>query len=775
MATEAAGRDGRAGPVDRVGRLITRAQQLLAAGVLVFAASTVLRAHAGHQELLDAWLYSSLTLSAGALVLLRGLRGPGERSLWLLMGVGLTLSALGDVVFSWLGGDQAPFPSVADVLYLALYPCSLAALALLLRARLRDLPSGVWLDGVIAALAVGAVSSAVAFGPISDGDTGDALAVAVGLAYPLGDLLLLGVAVAVLAMLGLQTDRRLVLLSLAFVLLSVADTYYLLQVVDGTYLEGRWPDALWPTGHALAAWAAWRPQQQVASRLRDGATVLVAPLAGTAAAAVVLVVGTARTLPGLAVVLATLTLLAVAVRLVLSFREVSSLADSRRQAHTDELTGLPNRRALLAELEHLPGGTAGAAAAMLLVDLDRFKEVNDSLGHHTGDELLRQVAGRLSGQARPGDLLARLGGDEFAVLLTPGSDEATAVAVADRLVRALDAPFALQDVSLHLGASVGVGLFPAHTDDPLLLLQRADVAMYAAKRARGHVALYRAEDDPPSKARLQTIEALRAALDNGELACHYQPQVRVDTGVVGGVEALVRWQHPTRGLLAPAAFLPLAEQAGLMRPLTLAVLDMALGQAARWRAGGTSLTVAVNLSVTSLIDADLPGDVGRLLNTHDLPASALVLEITENVLMADSERSAATVAALHQLGVGLSIDDYGTGYSSLAYLQDLAVDELKLDRVFTARLASDPRSAAIVRSTIELAHSLGLQLVAEGVEDAATLELLQRYGADVTQGYHHSPPLPPDLLLDWLHEHAVPFTPRREHALRVVSTAADAS
>jgi len=471
-------------------------------------------------------------------------------------------------------------------------------------------------------------------------------------------------------------------------------------------------------------------------------------------------------LPRLAVLLAAACLIVVAARLAVSFREVTALADSHQHAVTDELTGLANRRALLAALKTIPAPTPNAGSddvpagpGLLLVDLDRFKEINDSLGHHIGDELLRQVATRLAHAVRPQDLLARLGGDEFAVLLASGTEQAAARAVAERLVDALAAPFPLDDVTLHIEASVGIALCPLHCPDPGLLLQRADVAMYTAKHARGHVAVYAAAEDPHSRARIQTVEELRGALSRGELTCHYQPKVHSHDGAVRSVEALVRWEHPTRGLLTPDQFLPLAEQTGLMRPLTLAVLEFALAQTRQWRAVGHDLTVAVNLSVTNLLDVDLPLDVGRLLNRHDLPASALTLEITESVLMADSVRAKTVVTALHKLGIGLSIDDYGTGYSSLAYLHDLEVDELKLDKVFISRLATDPRSAAIVRSTVELAHSLGLRIVAEGVEDAATLSTLTRYGCDITQGYHHSRPLPADQLTQWLTNRPVPTTP----------------
>ncbi len=740
-------------------------QRLLLAGAVVFTGSTLLRPEPGWSVVFDGFVYGGCALLVALLVAGRAWSVRAERGTWAALAVGVVANAAGEVVYSTLvAGPTETFPSIADPLYLMIFPCAYVALVLLLRTRVRGLPAAVWVDGVAAGLALAALFGAVtseSFG----GTTleGSALAVAAGLAYPLGDVLLLSVVTAALVVLGRRADRRWLLLAGGIALFAVADTTLLVQIARGSYVEGTPLDAMWIAAGVLYARAAWRPTRQITDRHPGRGGVLAPPLVCTVVAVGVLLAGYDAALPRVAVLLAALTLVAVAVRLVLTFREVSDLADSRRQALTDDLTGLPNRRALQAALEPAPPGRRGSAdagagppAGLLRLDLDRFKEINDSLGHHVGDELLRQVAGRLAARTRPGDLLARLGGDEFAVLLAAGTTAGAADDVAHRLVRQVAETFALDDVTLHVEASVGVALHPEHCDDPALLLQRADVAMYRAKKARDRVARYRVEDDPHSRARLQTLEALRDALARGELVCHFQPKVTVADGATRSVEALVRWQHPTRGLLAPDTFLPLAEQTGLMRPLTLAVLDQTLRRLRAWRAQGRDLTVAVNLSVTNLLDTDLPGDVDRLLRTHDVPAAALVLEITESVLMADSRRAGSVVAALRGLGVGLSIDDYGTGYSSLSYLQDLPVDELKLDRTFVARCTADPRSAAIVRSTVDLAHSLGLRLVAEGVEDTATLERLRAYGCDVAQGFLHSRPLPADELERWLDTHRAP-------------------
>jgi predicted signal transduction protein with EAL and GGDEF domain len=366
-----------------------------------------------------------------------------------------------------------------------------------------------------------------------------------------------------------------------------------------------------------------------------------------------------------------------------------------------------------------------------------------------GDQLLRQIGPRLASQLRHDDLLVRLGGDEFAVLLAD-TDPANATGVAQGLLDALEEPFDLDGVALHVDASIGLALCPDHADTPIALLQRADVAMYQAKAGHHGWQAYALVGQHQARDRLQTIEDLRAALAGDELVVHYQPKIDPRGRQVVGVEALVRWAHPTHGLLYPDTFLPLAEQTGLMRQLTLIVLQTALRQGQAWRHAGLDLPVAVNLSVANLLDAHLARQVGDLLASLRLPARALELELTEDTLMADPVRSKQVLGELRALGLRLAVDDYGTGYSSLAYLQELAIDELKLDKSFTLRMTQDAGAAAIVRTTVDLAHSLGLTMVAEGVESEAALVELARLGCDVAQGYHISKPLPAEQLTGWL-------------------------
>jgi diguanylate cyclase (GGDEF)-like protein len=419
------------------------------------------------------------------------------------------------------------------------------------------------------------------------------------------------------------------------------------------------------------------------------------------------------------------------------------------EAHHDPLTGLANRRRLIEQLESTVYGAEGRDCAVLMLDLDRFKEINDSFGHSVGDDLLCLVGPRLEQALDPGDLLARMGGDEFAVLLPDaGADRARDVAVA--IGAALRDEFVLDGMPLHVDASIGIALCPDHGRDRSLLLARADTAMYVAKRGRLGFEIWAPDGTPATRDRLQTLEQLRTALDNDQLDVHYQPKLDLTSGAVIGVEALVRWNHPERGLLYPDVFLPLAEQAGLMRRLALRVLERSLRDLQTWRSRGLELSMAVNLSVSNLQDVALPDQVGMLLDSCGVPARALTLEITEDVLMADAARSQQVMAALRRLGVRLSIDDYGTGYSSLSYLRALPVDELKLDRSFVSHLTSDERAAAIVRSTLQLSLDLGMSMVVEGVEDAATLESLRAWGCAVAQGYHIGRPMPADKFLAWL-------------------------
>jgi diguanylate cyclase (GGDEF)-like protein len=412
----------------------------------------------------------------------------------------------------------------------------------------------------------------------------------------------------------------------------------------------------------------------------------------------------------------------------------------RQQALQDALTGLPNRTLLHARAERVLRGDE--PAAMLLIDLDRFKEVNDTLGHDYGDALLVEVAERLGGVLRRDDTLARLGGDEFAVLVAGTPDRAAVAEVAGRLQDVLRRPFALRGVAVELEASIGVAHYPEHGSTAGELLQRADVAMYDAKRGRHGVATYASERDPYSADRLGLLAELRRAIERDELLLHYQPKVSLHSGELTGVEALVRWLHPSRGLLGPDEFVPLAERTGAVADLTRWVVDRALAQQRAWREQGVDLPVAVNLAAANIVDVTLPDAVARLLERHGVPGDRLECEISEHTVMADPVRASDVLGGLRALGVRLSLDDFGTGHSSLAYLKRLPLDEVKIDRAFVAGMADDENDAVIVRSTIDLARNLGLEVVAEGVENAETMHTLAELRCDIAQGYFISRPLP---------------------------------
>ncbi len=431
-------------------------------------------------------------------------------------------------------------------------------------------------------------------------------------------------------------------------------------------------------------------------------------------------------------------------------------SESEYLALHDPVTELPNRVLFhdrVAQAIAL-ADRRGATAAVLLMDLDRFKEVNDTLGHHNGDLLLALVASRLREALRGSDTVARLGGDEFAILVPEVAGPEGAREVARKTAEAVSRRFEIGEIGLEVEASIGISLYPHHGHEPELLLQRADVAMYEAKRAhRGH-ALYSSERDGYSLERLELIADLREAIGAGELVVHFQPKASLRTGAVVGVEALVRWAHPRRGLLYPDEFIPSAESTGLIRPLTMYVLETALAQTRAWRDAGLELSIAVNLSTRNLLDLELPDWVSELLEKTGVAAASLELEITESMIMSDPSRAKAVLGRLHAMGIGLAIDDFGTGYSSLQWLTDLPVTIIKIDKSFILTMGKCERDSTIVKSTVQLGRNLGLNVVAEGVESEQTWRELSALGCHQAQGFYLSRPTTPELLTAWLHEHA---------------------
>jgi len=417
------------------------------------------------------------------------------------------------------------------------------------------------------------------------------------------------------------------------------------------------------------------------------------------------------------------------------------------QALHDSLTDLPNRLMIREELDRTIGH--GTTASLLLLDIDNFKEINDSFGHQLGDILLRQVGPRLRERLEVANMIARLGGDEFAILL-PDANAVSASQVARGLLQALEGPFLSEDHALEITASIGIATYPDHGGSAEMLFQRAEVAMYVAKRSGGAYAVYRPEDDPYDARRLGLRADLRRAIERREIVLYYQPQAALATGEVIGVEALARWHHPERGWVPPAEFIPVAEHMGLIKPLTAQVVELAVKQSLEWQDAGIAIPIAVNVSMRNLLDARFPEVLEDVMGSSGIAPDRLKLEITESAVMAEPARVLETMNRLRAEGLRFAIDDFGTGYSSLTYLQRLPVEEIKIDRAFVGQLVTDPGSAAIVRATIELGGSLGLDVVAEGVEDAATWQMLNRLGCATAQGYFLSRPMPAAEFAGWM-------------------------
>ena len=758
----------RAETLDRHARL--RVTMLCALPVACIVALVAMRIGGAGDTSLDtvaerAALLAGMLSAAGA-ILLRGLHGGEARSAWIVLGAGATSYALGFVASVLLvRGGGAP-GWLDDLLWLGFYLAAYVGVGLLIRAHVWRFPRSVWLDGLIVALAAGAACGAFLLPAFMRDVEREPSAVVVGqFGYPFADAVLL-----LMVLMSVGSARRLLsrtsaMVALAFSFLLIGDALYVAELRTGTIaseLSDVDLNVLWLAGMASLALAAWQESKNVARQTlpRTGG-VLGVPTLFLLVAVVVLVYDHHERVNTAALYIAAGAVVAAALRTALSFRELRSLSSSRRQALTDDLTGLPNRRALYAGLEAAlrgdvprrrredPPAPSPSGTALLVVDLDRFKELNDTLGHAAGDILLRQVGGRLRPVLGPDCLLARLGGDEFAIMLGHVRTAEEALQAGRRVRTALVDPFPVGDLRVHVDASIGAALAPPGGDADALM-RRADVAMYRAKSERTGLELYAQQLDRNTPGRLRLGGELREAVGTDQIVLHFQPQADPRTGRVGTVEALVRWAHPQRGLLPPGAFLPLAVHGGIIGPLTEQVLELALREVAVWRAHGHLNSVAVNLAAPNVVDAAFPDKLDGLLAGLSVPADALTLEVTEDIVMADPPRAIAVLERLRDRGIRLSLDDFGTGHSSLTKLKRLPVAELKIDRSFVMSLPGDRADEAIVRSTISMAHDLGISVVAEGVENGGAWEMLARFGAGAIQGFYLARPMPADALGRWL-------------------------
>ncbi len=746
--SELATEEGAVSHQARLGRRAIVAFYASAGVLLAVYGFSLLWRHPGQiWPFIDNWIIDGVEIAAALACLARGFSRRPDRLPALTLGAGLLAWSMGDVLWTLLGDPSNP--SIADAFYLAFYPLAYLALMFFVRSHVGHVQPSAWLDGAIAGLGAAAVCAAFALDTILNAIGGSSTTMLVNASYPAGDLVLLALAVGALVIVPRRSPRLLAFAG-GCALMALGDTIYLFQSSSNDYAVGTLLDLTWPLAMFAMSLSVWLPGGEATrGKQAERTHRFLVPGMAVVAGLLILVVGNLGHVSNVAIVLASVVLCLAALRLAMSLHELRKLTESRqREAVSDQLTGLGNRRRLLDELDEAfarPGSRRSGEQmfALLLMDLDHFKEINDSFGHPTGDALLRKIGPLLRDAVRPDDLVTRLGGDEFAILL-PGADVRVATAVAGRITESLSSAIAVDEASLHVAASIGIALAPDDATTPAELLRCADVAMYRAKSAHADFDTYEVTLDDGID-RLLLVEELRDAMAEGGLTLHYQPEIDLHTGEVVAVEALIRWPHPRLGLIPPDHFLSLAEEAGLIRRITEWVLVEAVAACANWWRAGHQAAVAVNILATDLLDASLPDQVEALLARAGLPPQALILEITEAMVMADLMRARRVIEGLSDLGVVVSIDDFGTGFSSLAYLSDLAVGELKLDRMFTGRLHAGvltTRDEAIVHSVIDLGHALGLRVVAEGIERRELVGFLAELGCDRGQGFGIQAPRP---------------------------------
>jgi len=696
----------------------------------------------------DTVLGNLAFVAAVALLVRRAAAEPATRFWTLPLATGTTVYLVGNVAYMVADArDVERFPSVADAAYLLTYPLLVAGLLMALRHNLRGARLIVALDGISGMLAGAAVTTLVV-APLVSKVWDGSLTAATTLAYPVCAVVALAATLGAVGLVGLGKGRSFLAWAVGMLVFGAGDILYAYRLAFESYQAGTWLDALWPLGLVLVAVGAVGVRPGGTRHLPGARSLVVVAVASTSTVAVLAAAPPWQQNP-LPTVLALLTLTTCAVRLVLAFLQLRELAAVRELALTDELTGAANRRALYAALDKVFGedeepGHAPPSFALALIDLDHFKEVNDSFGHAVGDELLKAVVRRFADALealQTPHLLARLGGDEFAVFLPDAGGYNAAMACGSALQESLIEPIALDDVVLHAQASIGVATAPQHAHNRGDMLFAADAAMYASKTSGEPVCYHSPAAVGDRRQRLFVAEDLYSALERRELTVEYQP-IRTPDGALVAAEALVRWDHPTRGRLGPGEFLDAAERYKLTPAIAERVLDVTLTDLARWRMVGSELTASVNVSASDLRDEGLVKIVASALLKHDVPPEALTIEITETAMMRNPELAQAVMHALADLGVRLAVDDYGTGYSSLEYLLKLPINEIKLDRAFCANIVTELRATAIVRSTVDLTHALGLRMVAEGVEDAGTLFILNELGCDLVQGWHLGRPMP---------------------------------
>ncbi|HEY2044675.1 MAG TPA: EAL domain-containing protein [Jatrophihabitans sp.] len=603
-----------------------------------------------------------------------------------------------------------------------------------------------WLEAAVVCGGCALLAGSVLLTPVASRYGAAGLPMLVAMLYPVADLILALLVLGQVAMRMRSRDWPVARLFLGFVLLAVADASFVSNVTTGSHGSTRVVELFWGAGFALIVGAACRTRPDAPMTAPRGLPAAVLTGAATVAIVVLAVHPSGRLGPYLAVA-AVVTLLAAGGRLVLALREANGAAEAFALARTDDLTMLPNRRAVMARLdEHI---AHDRPLGLMIMDLDGFKDINDTLGHVAGDAVLKLAARRMREALPPTAMIARLGGDEFAVVVSD-DDEISLLEIAGLVLKALGEPNQVDGLELVVTASLGIAVREGTDRTSSSLLRRADVAMYQAKLTGTGALIYDASRDDFSRTKLQLAEELRRGIPEGQLVLWYQPQIDAASQRVCGLEALVRWQHPERGLMPPIAFLPAARHAGLMLALSDAVARQAIADMQRWRHAGLRIRVALNCAPPELLSGAFVPRLMQAIRESEIEPDDLMIEVTEDSFLADPERTRTILSEIRSTGLQIAIDDYGTGFSSLTYLRDLPVDELKIDRSFVSTMPTDERSVMIVESTLQMAHALGLRFVAEGVEDAATSAALVAMGVDVLQGYHLARPMPSEQVIDWI-------------------------
>jgi diguanylate cyclase (GGDEF)-like protein len=667
-------------------------------------------------------------------------------ALWVLFAA-ITLWAAGSTVLnaSVSEPDLTRFPAPGEWLFLASY-VGIAGYLIIDTAHRLTAPLDGWLEAIVVCGGTACLAGSPLLVRVGGAVGGNGVPLLLALLYPMIDLALVLVVVGQLVLRVRRNLERSAVLCLGLVMFAVADLNFVANLSGGTYGFNVVDGLLWAAGFALIVEAACRPGAEVLKALprRPGPLLMVAP------AFIAIAVLAVRPHTGLGPYLtwpAVLTLLAAGGRLVLALREAKGAAEAFALSQTDDLTLLPNRRSVIAKLD--AELASNRPLALMLLDLDGFKDVNDTLGHAAGDSVLQLAAHRMREALPASVMIGRLGGDEYAIVMS-SSDALVLLETARRILDVLLEPTLVEGIELSTNASIGITVRSPEDTQSVEVLRRADVAMYQAKATRAGAVLYDAHSDDFSRKKLQLAEELRKAIPEGQLVLHYQPQIDAATQRVCGLEALVRWQHPHRGLIHPISFLAAARREGLMLPLSLAVGRMVVEDLRRWHAHGLELRVSLNCAPPELLSGVFLPRLYDAIAQAKLPSESLVIEVTEDCFITEPARARTILRDIRAHQVQIAIDDYGTGFSSLSYLRDLPVQELKMDRSFIAAMNTDVRSRMIVASTFQMAQALGLRTVAEGVENAATAADLIAMGVDVLQGYHVAKPMPATEVEGWI-------------------------